>query len=178
MRVSTVVRLGVVLIPLACGACAAAPINKPIEGGPVAIGAGTLTAARQFLEGRWNLVSFEVLPPGRAPVQLKGSGTLLYDEFSNLSMEIRVDAATAKTLESAGIPTDAGVISTKGRTVVDMEAKKLTYVLEGQPLLSAPGGPLDLKRPRYWEVEGRTLTLTTRGDDGKPVSIGRWQKLE
>src|SRR4051812_13352795 len=115
MRVSSIVRFGATLTAIACAACAAAPINKPIKGGPVAVGAGTLTQARQFLEGRWNLLSFQVMPPGRDPIQLKGTGLLQYDEFSNLSIEIRVDAATAKTLEGAGIPTEAGVISTKGR---------------------------------------------------------------
>jgi len=168
----------VALIALASAACAAAPINKPIKGGPVEIGAGTLTAARQYLEGRWSLLSFQVLPPGRAPLDLKGSGTLLYDEFGNLSMEIRVDEATAKLLDGAGIPTAAGVISTTGRTTVDMERRLLTYSIAGQPPLGAPSGPLALNRPRYWEVEGNTLTLTTKGDDGKPVSIGRWQKLQ
>ena len=166
------------LTALMCAACAAAPLNKPIEGGPVDIGAGSLTAARKFLEGQWNLLSFEVLPPGREPVMLKGTGILSYDEFGNLSMEIRVDEPTSKTLASLGIPVTAGALSSTGRTVVDMENRKLTYVIQGQPPLGAPSGPLALNRPRYWEVEGRNLTLTTRGDDGKPVSIGRWQKVQ
>jgi hypothetical protein len=33
-----------------------------------------------------------------------------------------------------------------------------------------------LNRPRYWEIDGNKLTLTTKGDDGEPTSIGRWEK--
>src|SRR3954454_23413681 len=103
MRVHFAVRLGAVLMALTAAGCAAAPINKPIKGGPVDTGAGTLTAARQYLEGRWSLQSFQVLPPGRAPVQVAGSGSVTYDEFGNLAMDLRVDDATAKALQGLGI---------------------------------------------------------------------------
>jgi hypothetical protein len=33
--------------------CAGAPIQKPIDVGPVATGGGSLTEARKYLEGRW-----------------------------------------------------------------------------------------------------------------------------
>ncbi len=172
------VRTALVWLALLTAGCAAAPRQKPIELGDVNTGAGSLAAARRYLQGRWSLISYEVFPPGRAPIQLKGKGTLSYDEFGNLDMEIRVDPATAKLLDGAGIQSDQGVISTKGRTAVDMQARTLTYILEGQPPLGAPGGPLAPNRPRHWEVAGNVLTLTTNGDDGKPASVGRWQKTQ
>jgi hypothetical protein len=168
--------VGAMFVALGMTACAAAPRERPIELGPVDTGPGTLTAARKYLEGRWSLVSYEVFPPGASPIQLKGSGTLTYDEYGNLETLIRVDDATAKTLETAGISTTNGGFSASGRTVVDMRARTLTYVLEGQPPLGAPSGPLALNRPRHWEVEGNLLTLTTRGEDGQPLSVGKWQK--
>jgi hypothetical protein len=170
------VRAGLVWLALLTAGCAAAPRQKPIELGDVNTGAGSLAAARRYLQGRWSLISYDVFPPGRAPIQLKGKGTLSYDEYGNLDMEIRVDPATAKLLDGAGIQSDQGVISTKGRTAVDMQARTLTYILEGQPPLGAPSGPLAPNRPRHWEVAGNVLTLTTNGDDGKPASVGRWQK--
>ena len=69
---STRVLLAVVFASLT--ACKASPITKPIEGGPVATGAGSLTQARKFLEGRWSLESFEVHPPGKAGRHLEGPG--------------------------------------------------------------------------------------------------------
>ena len=63
-------------------ACHGAPRQKPIKAGPVDTGPQTLTAARTFLEGRWNLESFEVRPPGKSPIVLKGAGTLVYDNMA------------------------------------------------------------------------------------------------
>ena len=155
-------------------ACAAAPIQKPIEGGPVATGRGSLTEARKYLEGRWGLESFEVHPPGQAVVTLTGMGTLTYDAFGNLRMEIRADQAVSELLRAAGIDIRDGVISSNGRTAVDVPNRTLTYVIEGQP--AAGTGPLAMNRPRYWQVDGDVLTLTTKDDAGNPVSVGRWRK--
>jgi hypothetical protein len=150
--------------------------GAPLQRGPVETGPGSTAAARKYLEGRWSLVSFEVLPPGRPPIRLSGAGRLTYDAFGNLDVDIRDDDTTGTLLETAGITSSRGVLSTRGRTVVDMQARTLTYVLEGQPPFGAPSGPLALNRPRHWQVEGNVLTLTTRGDDGQPVSVGRWEK--
>jgi hypothetical protein len=146
------------------------------KGGPVETGPGSTAAARKFLEGRWSLLSFEVLPPGQPPLRVNGSGTLVYDGFGNLDVEIRVDEATASMLELAGISSRRGRISMSGRTAIDMQARTLTYFFAGQAPLGAPSGPLALNRPRYWQVTGNILTLTTKGDYGQPLSVARWQK--
>ena len=144
--------------------------------GPVSTGPGTLTAARKFLEGRWSLLSFDVFPAGQPPVHVKGEGSLVYDNFGNLDVQIRVDKGTAERLTLAGVPAPAGIVSIRGRTVIDMQALTLTYFLEGQPPFGTPSGPLALNRPRHWRIEGNVLTLTTKGDDGQAVSVGRWEK--
>lgn len=154
--------------------CAAAPRTKPMEGGPVTTGRGSLTEARKYLEGRWTLESFEVHPPGKPVVTLKGQGVLTYDDFGNLAMEIRTDQATSDLLRAAGIEIHDGVISSSGRTAVDLQNRTLTYVVQGQPV--AGTGPLAPSRPRYWQVDGGVLTLTTKDDAGNPASVGRWKK--
>jgi hypothetical protein len=137
-------------------------------------GAGTLSSARKFLQGTWALESFQVYPPGKPPVTLKGSGRLVYDDFGNLRMEIRADEQSADVLRAAGIDIRDGLISTDGRTAIDLQNRTLTYVLEGQaPLIR---GPLSMERPRHWVVEGDTLTLTTKDDAGQPLSVGRWTR--
>lgn len=164
----------VVTLALGLQACAGAPSQKPVKGGPVDQGPGSIVSARAFLEGRWTLESFEVYPPGKPPITLKGSGTLSYDEFGNLKMDIRADQTTSDILRAAGVEISDGVISSNGRTVVDMQNKTLTYVMEGQP--PSGTGPLATNRPRHWQVEGTLLTLTTQDDAGKPLSVGKWRK--
>ena len=160
-------------------AASATPLEQKRKLKPVETGPGTLAAARKYLEGRWSLVSFELFPPGKPPIRLTeqaGAGTLTYDDFGNLTMDIRVDDPTATLLESAGIRTTDGLLSTKGRTVIDLQAHTITYMLEGQPAFGAPSGPIALNRPRHWVVEGNLLTLTTKGADGMPLSVSRWEK--
>ena len=164
--------LSVVLIPAA--GCKSAPRQRAVEMGPVAEGAGSLTAARKFLEGRWALESFVIYPAGK-PMTLKGSGSLTYDEFGNLRMEIRADPDSADMLRAAGLDIRDGVIASDGRTAVDMQNKTLTYVIQNQKP-AAGGGPLAVNRPRHWDVQGDVLTLTTKDDAGNPASMGRWRR--
>ena len=171
------IRVLVLLAAVAAG-CTAAPRVRPVKMGPAD---SSLESARAFLKGRWTLVSYEVFPPGRAPVQLgaAGSGTLTYDDYSNLDMQIRVtDPKVADALGAAGVPLRDGMISTTGRTALDLQNKKLTYILEGQPQLvsSAQMGPLAMNRPRYWQVDGEFLVLTTKDDNGQPLAVSRWKK--
>ena len=171
-------RVALLGVLIGAAACAAAPRQRPIPMGPVDTGPKSLTAARQYLHGRWSLESFEVYPPGRPPIRLTGSGTLNYDEFGNLRIDIRTDEKTADLLRQAGIETNGGVLSSDGRTVIDLQNQTLTYVVEGQPAAEMSSGPLGLNRPRHWQVEGNLLTLTTKDDQDKAVSVGRWRKVE
>jgi len=118
-----------------------------------------------------------VRPPAAAPIVLAGSGVLTFDDFANLRMEIRTDVAASDVLRAAGIQIQDGIISTDGRVAIDLQRRALTYFLEGQrSSYKTGGGPLALNRPRYWEVSGDTLTLTTRDDSGAPLSISRWTR--
>jgi hypothetical protein len=168
--------VGLAVLLTGLGACAARDRERPLPTTRVESGGGTINQARKYLEGRWILESFEVRPPGRAPVMLKGTGILNYDDFGNLRMEIRADQETSDQLRAAGIVIRDGVISTDGRTVIDIQNRTLTYVLEGQPANVAGGGPLAANRPRHWEVTEDALTLTTKDDGGQPVAVSKWKK--
>jgi hypothetical protein len=157
--------------------CQGGPRQRPVRGADVDQGPGSTVAARQFLLGRWALESFEVFPPGKPPITFKGSGTLDYDEFGNLRIEIRTDEKSADLLRAAGIDTRDGTISSDGRTVVDMQNRTLSYVLPGQTVGAPAPGPLSPARLRYWEVTGDLLVLSTKDDAGKVVSTGRWRRV-
>jgi hypothetical protein len=169
---------GVAVLVATTIACAtASPRQRPISKGPVPTGPGTLTAARQFLEGRWSLESFVITPQGQSSITIPVSGVLEYDAYGNLQMEIKADDASSDVLRAAGIRIANGVISTTGRTVIDLQNRTLTYVVEGQPSsMWSGGGPLATNRPRHWVVEADVLTLTTRDDSGAALSVSRWKK--
>jgi hypothetical protein len=165
--------LGIAIVGLVPPGCA--PKGQRDLAGPVDTGPMTLAAARRYLEGRWALESFEVHEPGKAPIRLKGEGTLTYDNMSNLRMEIRADQESADALRAGGIDIRDGLISTDGFASVDLQNRTLTYRLDKQtPLIR---GPLGMHRPRHWEVTEDTLTLTTKDDEGRPLSVGRWKRV-
>jgi hypothetical protein len=165
---------GISVSLVAMMACQAQPRQRPLQTSPVQ---SSVPEARKFLEGRWALESFEVRPPGKAPVAANGTGVLNYDDYGNLRIEIRADEATSDMLRAAGVEIHDGVISSDGRTVIDLQNHTLTYFIEGQRSSNATGGgPLAPNRPRHWDVTGDVLTLTTRDDSGEPFAISRWKK--
>jgi hypothetical protein len=167
----------VVALLAAATACAASPRQRPLPLGEIEKGPGTLADARKFLQGRWALESFEVHQAGKPTITLKGSGVLNYDDFGNMRMDIRADEASSDLLRAAGINITDGVISSDGRTVIDLQNRTLTYFVEGQRSSQVTGGgPLALNRPRHWEVTAETLTLTTKDDNGAPFAVSRWKR--
>jgi len=142
---------------------------------PPNTGQGTVNQARQYLQGNWSLVSFTIYDANAAPFVMKGSGTLVYDDYNNMTMDLVADEGSAGLLAKAGVPMEKNRFSTKGKTIVDMQNKTLRYVLEGQ-YVGVTTGPMAIDRLRHWEVNGNTLTLTTRDNSGKPLSVGVWQK--
>ena len=158
-------------------AAAAAPRQAQPPTGRTGGGTPTLAEARKFLQGRWALESFEVRPPGKAPIFPKGSGVLNFDDFGNMRVEIRADEASSDLLRAAGIDIRDGIISSDGRTVIDLQNKTLTYFVEGQrSSFKTGGGPLAFNKPRHWEISGDVLTLTTKDEAGTPLSISRWKR--
>ena len=169
--------VGVAALLAAVTACASSERQRVVSLGPVDTGAGTTASARKFLEGRWLLESAEITPPGGKPITLKATGVLNYDDFGNLEMNIKADQASSDLLRAAGVVIPDGVISTTGRTAIDVQNKTLTYILEGQNAsMQTGGGPLSANKPRHWEVSGDVLTLTTRDEKGAPTAVSRWKK--
>ncbi len=136
------------------------------------------SAACTDLEGTWSLLSFTIYPPGASPVEMKGRGTLWFDDFGYVMMTLDADGASAALLAEAGFPVENNRFFTWGKTIVDKRNKTLkyvTYVWEGQyPAVTAR--PMAVERLCYWNLAGSTLTLTTKDESGKPLSVGRWRR--
>jgi hypothetical protein len=156
--------------------CAGAPSQRNIPLGKVDTGPGTLTEARKYLEGEWELMSMEIFPPNQPSIRAAATGTLVYDAFSNMKVDLQLSPETARIAESMGIPAPDGVVTTSGRTVIDINSHSISYVLEGQDSFRPPTHPLDMNRPRYWDVSGNMLTLRTKDESGKVLSVSVWQK--
>lgn len=166
----TLLALSLALVVGTAAACTYKPRTVPPN-----TGQGTVNQARKYLEGKWSLVSFTVYPATGAPIEMKGTGSLVYDDYNNMTMNLEADDASAALLASIGIPMVKNRFSTAGKTLVDMQNRTLRYVLEGQHV-SVTTGPMAIERLRHWQVDGNTLTLTTKDDNGKPLSVGKWQK--
>jgi hypothetical protein len=162
-------------LSLAFAVCGTAACTYKPRTEPPNTGAGTVNQARKYLEGTWSLASFTVYPPSGSPVEMKGKGTLVYDDFNNMTMTLEADEGSAALLAKAGVPMEKGRYSTNGKTIVDMQNRTLKYVLDGQHI-SVTTGPIALERLRYWDVTDTTLTLTTKDDAGKSLSVAKWQR--
>ena len=157
-------------------ACKSTPVAARTSKVPT--GPGTVTEARKYLEGEWTLVSMDVFPPTEAPIQHAASGgTMIYDAFANLTVNLHFTPDAARLAERIGIPIANGVVMTTGRTVIDMNNHALSYVLEGQDAVRPPTHPLDTNRPRYWEVDGKMLTLRTKDEHGNILMVSVWRKI-
>ena len=157
-------------------ACSSAPIDKPLKLDKVDKGPGTLSEARQYLEGRWTLVSMDLFPPDFPAVHNAATGSMTYDNFSNMKVEMQLNPEATQLADRIGIPNQTGQVLTTGRTVIDIGNHAISYVLEGQPGTRPPTHPLDTNLPRYWEVSGDTLTLRTKDEAGKILSVSVWRK--
>jgi hypothetical protein len=104
---------------------------------------------------------------------------MTYDDYSNLDMQIRVtDQKVADALGRRGHPAQGRHDLDDGPDGARFPEQETHLHSEGQPQLvsNAQMGPLAMNRPRYWQVEGDVLILTTKDDNGKALAISRWKK--
>lgn len=145
------------------------PKNKPV---PVSSEAssGALEGTRQRLTGTWELVALESVPPsGGARVPIKASGTLVYDEFGNLTIYAHTTDPAAPVAAR-----EANVLSFKGRAVIDVVNSELKLMaLTGNV---DPNEVLAPDRRRRYAFEGDQLKLSSFDEKGQITSIATWHR--
>jgi hypothetical protein len=148
----------------------AAPRGRPVKMGPVDTGAGSLESVRRQLEGKWTLVSLEsAAAPGGAPTPVKAEGTLVYDQYGNLT----IDAHTTDPAAPAAAR-HAGLLSFKGRAVIDTVNHELKLMdLTGNV---DPAQVLAPERRRRYAFEGSRLTLSSIDAAGTVTATSVWEK--
>ena len=121
-------------------------------------------------------------PDGRRATVEGTAGTLNADGFGNLAIEYRLSEAGLKAMGTLGFTTPSAVISTTGRSVINVDQQSIVYVDDkAQPfdpkLAAGRQNPFALERTRYYDFSADgMLTLKTRHDDGKDAVVSRWKK--
>jgi len=156
--------------------CAPAPIYRPIKGGDVDTGAGTLESVRDQLKGTWALVAYEVYENGK-PRRLPAEAEMTYDEFGNLKMhgQLKRDAAaTAK--EPPPI-----LLNYSGRAVIDVKSHQIRLLDVNENKEPLPGAIADAVTPenvRRYDLKADTLALTVFDAKGQPTASSSWKRQE
>jgi hypothetical protein len=165
-----------VMMPLAVLAAVSAcvssrPRQRPIEGGAVDAGPGSLASVRKQLEGTWELVSAEMVSPAGARTPLKARATLTYDAYGNLSLKGAFDdpAATAE---------QTSMLNFTGRAVIDVQ-KQVLHLLdiqqsEGDFAKLPP--EMVARRDREYAFEGDLLKLTVKDPAGRATAVNTWRR--
>jgi hypothetical protein len=158
--------------------CAAGPLGSPTSAGPmnkpVALssepGSGAIEATRRELSGTWDLVALESGPGGGRPrVPVRASGTLLYDELGNLTIEAHTTDAAAPVAAR-----EVSMLAFKGRAVLDVVTHELKLMdVTGNV---NPDEVLSPERRRHYELTAGTLKLTSFDADGQITAISTWQR--
>jgi hypothetical protein len=167
-----------VLLPVAVlqvsSACATArPRQRPVEGGAVESGAGSLAAVRKQLEGTWNLVSAEVVSAAGTRTTIKASAVLTYDDFGNLSLKGSYDDPAATAEQTAAL-------NFTGRAVIDTQKQvlRLLDVRESDGDFANLPAELAARRERAYSFRGDTLTLTVKDSKGNVTAVNTWRRAK
>jgi hypothetical protein len=153
-------------------ACATSrPRQRPIEGGAVAAGPGSLEAVRRQLEGRWDLVSAEVVSAGGARQAVKARAVLTYDAYGNLSLSGAYEDPAATAEQTAAL-------NFTGRAVIDTQRQvlRLLDVKQSEGEFAALPPELMASRERAYAFEGDVLTLTVKTSAGRVTAVNTWRR--
>jgi hypothetical protein len=165
---------------IAVAGCASGtqPVGRPTTGTPmnrpVALGSdgstGATEAARRELQGTWDLAALEYAASGDAPrVPVKAAGTLTYDEFGNLTMDVSTTDPAAPVAAR-----EVSRLSFRGRAVIDPAKRELKLMdLTGN---ANPDEVLAPERRRRFEVQGDVLKLSSFDGQGRVTAITTWRR--
>jgi len=144
---------------------------RPVEGGPVASGPGTLEAVRKQLEGSWNLVSAEVVSATGQRTSIKASALLTYDAFGNLSLKGAYEDPSATAERAAAL-------NFTGRAVIDTQKQELRLLdlQQSEGEFAALPAEMAARRVRSYAFKGDVLTLTIRDSKGTVTAVNTWRR--
>jgi hypothetical protein len=146
---------------------------RPIEGGPVASGTGSLEDTRKQLEGTWNLASAEVVSAAGARRTVKASAVMTYDGFGNFSIK--------GAFEDPAISADqAAVLNFTGRAVIDVQKKELRLLdlQQSEADFSRMPAEMSAARSRAYEFGLNQVTMTVKNAKGQVTAVNTWRRAQ
>jgi len=168
------------VLALAVAGCAPGPLTPPRSGrpmnNPVPLTSeettGSLETTRQQLMGVWELVELKNAPPkGGAPVPVKATGTLVYDQYGNLTIDARSSDPNAP-VAAREVPR----VSFKGRAVIDVVNHELKLMdVTGNV---NPDEVLAPERRRRYVFEANLLTLSSFDEKGVVTAVSTWRRAK
>jgi hypothetical protein len=167
-------------LAFAVAGCAPGPLTPPRSGrpmnNPVPLTSeettGSLETTRQQLMGVWELVELKNAPPkGGAPVPVKATGTLVYDQYGNLTIDARSSDPNAP-VAAREVPR----VSFKGRAVIDVVNHELKLMdVTGNV---NPDEVLAPDRRRRYVLEANLLTLSSFDERGEVTAVTTWRRTK
>jgi hypothetical protein len=144
---------------------------RPVEGGPVASGPGTLESVRKQLEGSWNLVSAEVVSATGQRTSINASAVLTYDAFGNLSLKGAYEDPSATAEQTAAL-------NFTGRSVIDTQKQELRLLdlQQSEGEFAALPAEMAARRVRSYAFNGDVLTLTVKDSKGTVTAVNTWRR--
>ncbi len=174
-----IVAFFITALALAAAGCAPTPLApprgaapkseplRPMKGGDTS---GNLEIVRQQLVGVWDLASLETVPPGGgARIPIAASGTLVYDEYANLTIDAHTTDPNAPPAAR-----ESTLLRFKGRAVIDAVNKELKLMA-----LTGNVDPSEVLAPdqrRRYEITMDTLKLSSIDAAGDVTAIALWQR--
>lgn len=164
--------MAAVTVLSAVSACTTSrPRQRPVEGGAVNAGPGSLESVRRQLEGSWNLVSSEQVSASGQRTPVKATAVLTYDGYGNFAMKGAIDDPAATADQKAAL-------NFTGRIVIDTQQQTFRLLDVQQTETDFAKLPPDLaaSRTRAYAFEGDLLTMTVKDPSGRVVAVNTWRR--
>jgi hypothetical protein len=160
--------------------CSPGPISHPTApvamNRPVPLGSdassGAIETVRRDLQGTWELTALEwASTAGAARVPITASGTLVYDEYGNLTIDAHTtDPAAPVAAQEATLP------AFKGRAVIDVTRHELKLMdVTGNV---NPDEVLAPENRRKYEIAADRLTLSSFDEREQVTAVSTWHRRQ
>ena len=163
----------IVLVPLIAG-CSSAPRKRPVKGGDVDTGPGSLESVRRQLEGQWELVALETIDTSGNATKRNATGHLSYDAYGNIGI-------TGRLLDTDQPQTSiSGMLAYTGRAVIDPPKSRIVLMDVQSKLPSSEAIPAEVSpdKVRFYTIQGNMLTLTVKDAAGATTGRTTWHKVQ